>query len=221
MLKKLVYINAFLLLALISVKAQVQTTPAETKPQDISAEKKALIQELVDLTNSKKTMDEVVAAIFDEIQKGIPRMVLETLSDSMKELTAVERQRMTDEITASMQKANQRFREAFNQRVDFAAIVNEISIPLYAKYFSEEELKDLISFYRSKTGQHAQELMPKLFAESIAKSEELLGPKLREIIRDISTDETDKFEKKIAEMVEAHHRTAKPQTKPKRSSKRP
>ena len=95
-------------------------------------------------------------------------------------------------------------------------IITDISMPLYAKYFSEAELRDLIAFYRSSTGTRMLEVTPNLFAESMAKSEQVLGPMLEDIIHDISGDETKKLQKEIATLVESHHGKAKPANRTKR-----
>jgi uncharacterized protein len=42
----------------------------------------------------------------------------------------------------------------------------DLIVPIYDKYFSDKEIKDLIQYYRTPLGQKTIEVMPKLFAES-------------------------------------------------------
>ena len=42
----------------------------------------------------------------------------------------------------------------------------DLIVPIYDKYFSDKEIKDLIQYYRTPLGQKTIEVMPKLVAES-------------------------------------------------------
>ena len=52
---------------------------------------------------------------------------------------------------------------------------------LYEKYFSEEEIDDLINFYISPTGKRVVELTPILEREKIGLSEKYVGEVIREM----------------------------------------
>ncbi len=45
--------------------------------------------------------------------------------------------------------------------------LNEQIFPLYAKYYSEEDLDNLIAFYKTPTGQKVIQTMPALLQESM------------------------------------------------------
>lgn len=217
-MSKLSSFLALLITVLVAASTHAQTqpsTPSEkaAAQQEISPAKKALIKELIESADARNSLEAFVNAMFDEVQKTLPGEVLDSLSNSMKDLTDAEQQKLREDVTASLLKANQRFRELFMQRIDFDKLIEDISIPLYNKYFSEAELQDLITFNRSATGQRMKEVMPKLFAESMVRSEEVLGPTMRGIIKEISSDESSRFQKEIASIVESHHRTARPRSR--------
>lgn len=72
----------FLSLSIISVRAQ--DIPGGTA-QRISPEKQALIRELLELTSSKKTIDAMLKAQADQMEKQLPDMIWQTVS-GMEEL---------------------------------------------------------------------------------------------------------------------------------------
>lgn len=220
MLKRLLWPGLLMLISVsAAVPAQTQTSAARPNGpggQEISPAKQALIKELVDVTDLKKNMESFMNAMFDQVQKTLPDEILESLSGSMKDLTEAEQQKLREEVAASIVKANQRFREIFMRKVDIGQVVVDISAPLYSKYFTEAELQDLINFNKSATGQRMKEVTPQLLAESMTRSEEVLGPVMKDIIKEISSDESTKLQKEIATMVESHHSKGKPRSRSKR-----
>ena len=53
----------------------------------------------------------------------------------------------------------------FQSKVDTRQLLDQI-VPLYDKYLSAQEVKDLIQFYQSPLGQKTVKVMPKLTAEA-------------------------------------------------------
>lgn len=66
--------------------------------------------------------------------------------------------------------------------IDFPGIMNEEYVRMYGKYFSEEELAELLAFYESSIGKKSIEVMPQLMQEGMEAGARLLGPKINEIM---------------------------------------
>ena len=195
-----------------------QNNSAQTQPA-ISPQKQALVAELLRITESKKQTEEILNATLGEFEKQTPEIIWASLSESplFAKLTETEREQLRTKIAQDAIDMGKRFRELLSQRLNFAKL-DEITELLYAKYFTETEITDLIEFYKSSTGRRTLQVMPQMFAESIARSQEVMMPILREIMRDVSTEQTDKFEKEVAAIVESHHRAPK---KPGSRKRRP
>ena len=84
---------------------------------------------------------------------------------------------------------SERLRELFSEQFGIQELIDKVYIPLYDKYFTENELNDLLSFYRSPTGEKTLEVTPRLFQESMEKSQRILAPKIDEIVRQIMGEE--------------------------------
>ena len=148
----------------------------------------------------------------------MPEIVWQAVSDmkDIGELTPAEQQRLREEISESSLRMSRQMKERFTQRLDLQHLIEEISIQLYAKYFSDAELKDIITFYQSSTGKHATEIMPSLFAESIAMANQRMLPVVKDLMSEISSDETTKFQERVALILKSHHKTTTPQRKVRR-----
>jgi len=198
-----------------TVAAQTATQGASQNQakstQDIAPEKLALIKELLVVTDSKKNSAAIFNAILDHMEKSMPEIIWRAVSgmSEIKELSAAEQQLLHDDIKEDSLRRSQRMRARLADRFDFVRLTEEVSIPLYAKYFSESELRDLIAFYKSPTGKRTIETMPNLYAESMAMANERLEPVLKEVIDEISTEETTKFQEKVTTLVKPKAATQK------------
>ncbi len=70
---------------------------------------------------------------------------------------------------------------------------------VYDQTFSEAELRELIAFYSTTTGQKALKFLPTLSAQVQNAFQSMLVPKLQEFITPKSKAETDQLKQKIQE----------------------
>lgn len=218
MLKKAAALFVISLVACLTVCSQTDPVKPTNAPQteaNISPQKQALIAELLRLMNTRKQTEDVINAMMDEFERQIPEIVLSEISDSLSKLTKEEQEELRVKVTQSALEMGQRFREAFSKKLDFAKL-DEITSAVYGKYFSEIELSDLIAFYKSNGGQRLLEIMPQMLAESMQRSQELMMPIMKNVMHDISSEETQRFQKEVTAIVESHHRVKKPTTRKRR-----
>lgn len=223
-MSKRLLITAVILLAVFSISAAAQETPTAPpqgqldKPQEISPEKQALVKEFLEALDFKRTAEGIINGMFAEFDRQRPELIWQSLSTmkEMERLTATEREFLRAQIADRSALASKRFRERLAERIDFGQMVEEIATELYAKYFSESELRDLITFYKSSTGKRTLEVMPNLMVESMAKTGEKLRPVFKELMSEVSKDETKEFQTKVTELVKSHHKTSTPSNKSRR-----
>jgi hypothetical protein len=92
------------------------------------------------------------------------------LTGSSKSLTQA-----MDGIRATMQKAYPKVPEQFWTDVKAEITVEEVAdrvAPIYAKHFTDRELEELLSFYRSPIGQRLIEAQPAMVAEMFSVAHE-------------------------------------------------
>ena len=105
---------------------------------------------------------------------------------------------MKERIVESQRRFSKRFRELYPQRVNLEQVMEQLYYPLYSKYFTEDELRDLVIFYKSPTGKKSIMVMPQLMQESMQKSSELLNPKLIQLVNEIMEEEKKRLEEEEA-----------------------
>jgi hypothetical protein len=83
----------------------------------------------------------------------------------------------------------ERFRALFDERLNFSQIIEAVYLPLYDKYFSDEELQQMLAFYRTPVGRKGIEVMPSLMQEAGGGVEEAVRPLSIGLIQGIVAEE--------------------------------
>lgn len=73
-------------------------------------------------------------------------------------------------------------------KLDLAKEVQEEMIRIYAKYFTDVELTDLLNFYTSPTGKKLIAEMPSVLRESMQLGAEKIGPRLMQLSDEVQQD---------------------------------
>src|SRR5437016_429010 len=153
---------ALLVLCACLARSIAQEKPIADAPQTISAEKRALIAELLEVVEIKKNATAVLNAIVDQEEKQIPELVWQDIANTteVQQLSAQQQAELRKKLIEDSARESKKIRELFIDKIDFQQLVEDISYKLYDKYFTEAEIKDLISFYRSPTGKKTIAVMP-------------------------------------------------------------
>ena len=161
------------------LKAQQQTIPAE---------KRAVIAELVALTKIDKHINEITDTMLNSFEQTYPLIIKQTL-DKTPGLKSTEREKLENQLVERQQFFSKKFRERLPQELNYNEYIEKGLYPLYDKFFTENELRDLVTFYRTPTGQKVIDTMPKLFAESMQASQRELLPKVLKLVGEIVQEE--------------------------------
>ena len=168
---------------------------AQTPEPAISAGKRALIKELYTAMNVDRMAEQSANIIMDQLNKELPSMLAQVLGDSM-ELKGKPREEFERALIQSSDRVNARIKELLPQRISWPETMEQIFYPIYDKHFTEEELRDLVVFYKSPTGQKAIRVMPDLLKESMQKSAAIMNPKLIQLINQVLDEEKQRILKK-------------------------
>lgn len=202
---------ACLLFSLSIISVRAQDPPGNATPS-ISSEKQALIRELLELTSSQKTIDAMFKAQADQVDKELPQLVWQAVSgmQELKSLTPAQREELRLKVLSSPLGPGKRMYELIQAKIDFHKLIEDISFPLYDKYFTDSELRDLVSFYKSPTGKKVIEVMPNLLTETINQTASAVLPRMTEIMTQIQKEETVRMEKEIQITVKTEEKPPKP-----------
>ena len=206
-----------LLFSAVGVPAQ-EPTPAPSPA--ISAEKLALIREMLELTSSKKTIDAMFKAQSEELDKEMPESGWRLVS-GMKELRSLTPEQLEEihsKVIASSAGVGGRVYELLQERIDFRKVIEDVFVPLHDQYLSEAELRDLVVFYKSPTGKKVIEIMPNVLTAAMTQTIEKMMPSVMEIVTRVQDEEIERMRQEIKAIVKEMGRSAKPvaRTPPKR-----
>jgi hypothetical protein len=142
---------ALLALVVIAVAGPVQAEPKgkqqkqEQGPPEPSANAMKMTREILDLKHTAMLFEPMVPGVIERVRI----MHLQTNPQLKKEL---------DDVATSLRKV-------FAPRV--AELMNDIA-RLYASSFTEGELKEILTFYRTPTGKKVIEEEPQIFDDAMA-----------------------------------------------------
>lgn len=191
--KRKIMLKNLILSILLAACAFVAQAEAQTT---IAPEKQAAIKELIALINSENKATDLLTAITAQMETS-RRETVKALLDDRKDLTAQERKSLEDSFLNDEKYSYKRFQERLTQKLDYDAMMNEVSAAIFDKYYSLEEIKDLTAFYRTPTGQKSLKIMPTVFAESMAAVQQKILPKLLEVIKELNEEDRREIEEKI------------------------
>jgi uncharacterized protein len=172
--------------------------------QQISPAKRELIKSLIETMHAKENTKTLIDAIGQQLEAQ-HRQIVEQMIHEQPNLTERQRQSLRD-VLLKDDRQQQRYVDLLYQRIDLGQLVENIYYELYDQYYSEAELKDLIAFYQSPTGQKTINVMPKLFVDSMTKARAAVTPALNQTIAEMNAE--------AAQDVQSKAPAASPEKKP-------
>lgn len=158
--------------------------PVKPNPPIISQEKRALIKELLEITESTKNAEQIMDSM---VRSELPKLVSEVLKNAPNlDSDRPEIQKQFSEIVSRMAG---KYRDRVIKKIDINQLIDEVSYPIYDKYFTTSELRDIIGFYKSATGKKAIAVLPHVIGDSMQRTNEILLPKMSSIMAEIIAEE--------------------------------
>lgn len=101
--------------------------------------------------------------------------------------------------TGGSEAQRSEIREYFDKvlgRVDFGKIVQEVDVPLVEKTFTSDELRDVIAFLKTKSGQKLMQIVPEMTAGAFVQTAMAMTRASQEVEDEKRRDEKAKFPEK-------------------------
>ena len=164
--------------AIAQIPQESSETTQPAKP--ISAEKRALIKELLEITEARKNL---ISSIDSMIRSDLSEMV----STVLKKAPALgsNKPEVEDKLMTIVTKMATKYRDRVLKEVDVNQLVEQIAFPIYDKYFTEAEMREIVGFYKSTTGKKAFGLTSQIFGDSISRTGEILLAKMSKIMKEV------------------------------------
>jgi hypothetical protein len=160
----------------------------------LAAEKDDLIHELIEEMNMVDLAKQSTQIMMTQMGA--------VMADQMRGLAAEHEDAQNNEelmqiFTDSYHRMMDRLQEEYMKEVQFEDLIDEIYVPIYDKYFTEDEIRDLLDFYKSPTGKKMLEKSPDLMRESMQKATLIINPIMNRISQRVGEEETARLMKEI------------------------
>jgi uncharacterized protein len=154
-------------------------------------EKKALIKELLSLTNASSNSETMFNQLMGQIQEPLAGQASNMLREWIQEqkLTPAERTRMEAEVPGSAQRIANRIRSELPKRISFGGLAEKVGFEIYDKHFTEAEIKDLVAFYKTPAAQKFIRIAPQFMLDMAQMTKKLMDPELDKLIIESFADE--------------------------------
>lgn len=150
------------------------------------AERQQLVRELLKVIDSKKLTQSMLDVLFN-------RMLRDTEALQATESSLPKEQ--AEKLRAQRLKQEEEFRvlrERLWARVDFATYDEKVYVPLFEKTYSAAELRELLVFFKTKTGQKTSALLADLSLGAFLSGSELLSKDINEISAEMRAEDEAK-----------------------------
>jgi hypothetical protein len=130
---------------------------------ELTTAKRSDIRKLIDVTGGSQIAERFAAA----------------MTQRMFSALKAEQPDVPDRAFAVMQRE---LSALFSERVDAPGGLIDDVVPIYSKYFSHAEIRELLVFYQSDVGQKAIAVLPQVINESMLAGQrwgESMGPEIR------------------------------------------
>jgi hypothetical protein len=168
----------------VESKDETKSLTLPSKMPTISPAKRALIKELLEITESNKNARQVMESM---VRAELPKLV----SNILKSIPALDSDRpeVQKQFSEIVSRMAIKYRDRVAAKINLDQLIEQVSYPIYDKYFTESELRDITSFYKSSTGKKAIAVLPQIVGDSMSRTNEILLPKMASIMAEVISEE--------------------------------
>lgn len=162
---------AFAANASAAAPAAAPATAAQASPETAAA-----IKELLQAMNYRTLMKQS----FEQMSKAMPAMMRQQAEAGINgdtRLTDAERKEKLAKMEAELPKVTAALSGVFNDPTMIDEMEKEM-VPLYSRYFTAAEMKQMAAFYRTPTGAKTLQVMPQLMPEAMAIGQRVAQPRV-------------------------------------------
>jgi hypothetical protein len=182
MKKFLAFLLAIAAMSTAPVHAQA---PAAAPAATVSPAAAAAVRELLE---SMKYRDMMTAA-FKSMQKQIPVMILQTATNAINanpNLSDAQKKAALDKAAQDVPQAVEAVSTIMNDPKLIDDMIAEI-VPLYARHFTVQEIRQLAAFYKTPVGAKLLTTMPQVMTESMEISNRIMAPRINKYIEKVAS----------------------------------
>lgn len=162
---------------------------------EISEAKRKLVEELLAISgyaDMASQMSEQQALV--ELMRIRPsfKPMMEFAVSEQRDLSKEEQAKLLEALS-SFEKFAESFRERLQGELDFSKIISDVYYPLYDQAFSEDDLRQMVEFYRTPVGRKTIRQMPAIMQSASEAIDRIVRPVSIRVIQDIVAAERERL----------------------------
>ena len=169
----------------------------------VTPESNALIKELIEVTGGRQQFNDIMSMMM-KLQREQSKEMMDGLFKDETGLASADKAMLSKMVDESMERITVRSQEFFTKKFDFDKMVDNVFVPVYTKHFTNDELRDLIAFYRTPTGQKSTREMPQMMFEATSSLTKQLMPEFMDFIKQVVDEETVTIKQKLSKKKTTH-----------------
>ena len=159
---------------------------SDSKDAKIEARKLKVLKELCEVLAPGKAAQATMQASFAEQEKQLTELTGNLLaSKAPKDISPEKLEAIKKQMIDRQLKVIRRTQQLFTEQIDMNKLCLDIYTEIYDKYFSEDELKKLLAFYKSPIGKRMVEMQPKIATEAIQLTHKEIDSKMLGITQQV------------------------------------
>lgn len=163
-----------------------KTDKSDSKDAKIEARKLKVLKELCEVLAPGKAAQATMQASFAEQEKQLTELTGNLLaSKAPKDISPEKLEAIKKQMIDRQLKVIRRTQQLFTEQIDMNKLCLDIYTEIYDKYFSEDELKKLLAFYKSPIGKRMVEMQPKIATEAIQLTHKEIDSKMLGITQQV------------------------------------
>lgn len=179
--------------------ALAQTAAPATKPLSTTAPTAAPAKAAVDPAAAAAVREllgamnyrNVVQASFKQMSASLPGAIRAGAENSVRNdprLTEEQRTKKLAELDKSVPKVVDAITRMFADP-GLADEMIEAIVPVYARHYTIEEMRQLATFYKTPVGVKSLRLMPQLMAEGMQLGQQIIAPRMNKLMQELQQSE--------------------------------
>ncbi|MBB3223302.1 DUF2059 domain-containing protein [Pseudoduganella umbonata] len=189
-------IAATLLVSLACASAFAQSTPAPLTTQAPVPDPKtaAAARDLLDAMNYRAT----TAAAVKQMTANMPTMMRSGAENSIRSNAKLSEKEKADKL-AEVDRMVPQAVAAIKKVLEDPKLADEMMaevVPLYSRYFTADEMKQLATFYRTPIGKKSLQVMPQLMGEGMQVGQRVIAPRINKLMQELNQQQLNQQQSK-------------------------
>lgn len=178
---------AAILFASLSIAYGAPAAAQQAAPQpQADAKTIAAVRDLMDAMHYNET----TRAAFDQMAKSMPEMMHRQAEAAIKanpQLDDKQKAEKLASVEAELPKVSSALQTVFADPSLVADMEKEM-VPLYARHFTVDELKQMAAFYRTPVGAKTLKVIPQIMQEAMSIGQRIAGPRIQKALQQLKNN---------------------------------